>query len=57
MDVPSKCTIVRAIGRMAYRPKTIMESVIGIEVTLSAMLKTHKRKTVFHDRKASYRNP
>ena len=44
MDVPSKCTIVKAIGRTAYRPKTTKESVVGIEVTLSAMLKTHKRK-------------
>jgi hypothetical protein len=44
MDVPSQCTIVKAMGRSAYRPKTTEESVIGIEVTVSAMLKTHKRK-------------
>jgi hypothetical protein len=44
MDVLSKCTIVGAIGRTAYRPKTTKESVVGIEVTFSAMLKTHKRK-------------
>jgi hypothetical protein len=43
MDVPSKCTIVRAIGRTAYRPKTTKKSVVETEVTLSAMLKTHKR--------------
>jgi hypothetical protein len=27
MDVPSKCTIVRAIGRAAYRLETTKESV------------------------------
>jgi hypothetical protein len=42
--MPSKCKIVRAIGRTAYRTKTTKESVVGIEVTLSALLKTHKRK-------------
>jgi hypothetical protein len=49
MDVPSKCTIVRAIGRTAYGPKTTKESVVGTEVTLSAMLKTHKRKDCISD--------
>jgi hypothetical protein len=33
MDVPSECTIVRAIGRTAYRPKSTKESVVGIELT------------------------
>ena len=44
MDVPSKCTIVRAIGRLAFRLETKKESVVGMEATLSAMLKTQKRK-------------
>jgi hypothetical protein len=44
MDMPSKCTIVRAIGRTAYRPKTTKESVVGTEVMFNAMSKTHKRK-------------
>ena len=57
MDVLSKCTIVRTIGRTAYRLETINESVVGTEVMLSAILKTHNEKTVFHVRKASYRNP
>jgi len=38
MDVPSKCMIVRAIGR------TAKELVVRTEVTLSAMLETHERK-------------
>jgi len=46
-----------AIGRTAYRLETINESVVGTEVMLSAILKTHNEKTVFHVRKASYRNP
>jgi hypothetical protein len=57
MGVPSKGTIVKAIGRTACRLETTKESVVGTEVTLSAMLKTHKEKTVFHVRKTSYRNP
>jgi len=44
IDVPSKSTIVRAMGRTAYKLKTTKELVVGIEVTLSARLKTHKRK-------------
>jgi hypothetical protein len=35
IDVPSKRTIVRVIGRTTYRPKNTKESVVGIEVTLS----------------------
>jgi hypothetical protein len=46
MDVPSKCTIVRAMGRTAYRLKATKESVVGTEVALSAMLKTHKKDCI-----------
>jgi len=41
MDVPSKCTIVRAIGMTAYRLET---KGVGSRDRDSAMLKTHKRK-------------
>jgi len=44
MDMLSKRNIVRVIGRTAYRLKATKESVVGTEVTISAMLKTHKRK-------------
>jgi hypothetical protein len=44
MGVPSKCTIVRAIGRTAYKLETTKESVVRAEVTLTAMHKTHQRK-------------
>jgi hypothetical protein len=37
MDVPSKCTIVRAIGRTTYRPEATKELVVGTEVTLSVL--------------------
>jgi len=57
MDVPSKCTIVRAIGRSVYGLETTKKSVVGTEATLSVMRKTHKRKTVFHVHKASYKTP
>ena len=43
MDVPSKCTIVRATGRAAYKLEATEWLVIGAEATLSAMPKTHKR--------------
>jgi len=44
MDVLSKCTIVRAIGRSAYRLETTKEWVVETEATLSAVLKTLKKK-------------
>jgi hypothetical protein len=57
MGVPSKCTIVKAIGRTAYRLRATEQPAVRVEDTLIAMLKTHKEKTVFHARKTSYRNP
>jgi hypothetical protein len=47
MDVPSKCAIVRAIGMAAYRLETTKGVGIGTEVTLSARLKTHKKKRLY----------
>jgi hypothetical protein len=54
MDVPSKCTIVRAIGRPAYRLETKKESVVGMGQRSAQCSKHTKEKTVFHVRKASY---
>jgi len=44
MDVLSKGTIIRAIGRLAYRLETTKEWVVETEATLSAVLKTLKTK-------------
>jgi hypothetical protein len=44
MDVPSECTIVKAIGRTVYRLRATEQPAVGTEGTLIAMLKTHKRK-------------
>ena len=44
MDVPSKCTVVRATGRSAYKLEATEWLAIGTEATLSAMPETHKRK-------------
>ena len=55
--MPSKYTIVRAIGRRGYRVETTKQSGVGTEVTLGAVLKAHKEKTVFHVRKVSSQNP
>ena len=41
---PSKCTVVKATGRPAYRLEATEELAIGTEVALSAMPKIHKRK-------------
>ena len=44
MDVPSKHTVVRATGRVAYKLEATEQLAIGTEATLGAMLKTHKKK-------------
>ena len=44
MDVPSKCTVVKATSRPAYRLEATEWLAIGMEAKLSAMPKTHKRK-------------
>jgi hypothetical protein len=44
MDVPSKCTIVGAIGKAAYRLRATESPTVGTEDTLTASLKTHKRE-------------
>jgi hypothetical protein len=43
MDVPSKCTIVRATDRSECNLKAREQSGVGAEAMLSATIKTHKR--------------
>ena len=55
MDMPSKCTIVTATRRIAYKLEAMEQMAIGTEATLGCNAqKNTKDKTLFHVRKASY---
>jgi hypothetical protein len=57
MDVLSKCTIVKTIGRAAYGLKAREWSTVGAEVTLSAMVKTQKNRPYSISVKKLYKSP